>query len=169
MVQADYKGSDWCGQLKFGSFAQWGFNYMQSLTKSLSVGVDFTYLGRPPFNNPPMAVQAGVLRYVSDRFIVVGQLVTNGALQASYVQRVRDNLHFGTDLNINAADGSSTCAVGYEYSTAVGSFKTNLTTEGKVTACLEKPVSENTMVTLAAELDHVKPGIKFGLGFQIMT
>jgi mitochondrial import receptor subunit TOM40 len=169
VVQADYKGSDWFGQLKFGSFAQWGFNYMQSITKSLSLGLDYTYLGRPPFNNPPMAVQSGVLRYVAERFIFTGQVVTNGTLQASYVQRVRDNLTFGADLNISAGEGSSSCAVGYEYSTGVGSFKTNLSTDGKVTSCLEKPMSENTMVTLVAELDHVKPALKFGLGFQLMT
>lgn len=169
VVQLDYKGSDWFGQAKMGSFAQWGFSYMQSITRNLSLGLDYTYLGRPPYNNPPLSVQTGALRYANDRFAFIGQLVSSGQLQAAYVQRVRDNLSFGTELVVNLADRSSQCAVGYEYSSAAGAFKTNLSTDGKITSCLEKPLGETTMLTLCAELDHAKPAIKYGLGFQLMT
>ena len=142
---------------------------MQSITRNLSLGLDYTYLGRPPYNNPPLCVQTGALRYANDRLVFVGQLVSSGQLQAAYVQRVRDNLSFGSELVVNLADRSSQCSVGYEYSSAAGAFKTNLSTDGKVTSCLEKPLGETTMVTLCAELDHAKPAIKYGLGFQLMT
>jgi len=169
VVQVDYKGSDWFGQAKMGSFAQWGLSYMQSVTRNLSLGLDYTYLGRPPYNNPPMCVQTGALRYTNDRLAFVAQLVSSGQLQAAYVQRVRDNLSFGTELVVNLADRSSQCSVGYEYSSAAGSFKTNLTTDGKVTSCIEKPLGETTMLTLCAELDHGKQTCKYGLGLQLMT
>ena len=169
VVQLDYKGSDWFGQAKMGSYAQWGLSYMQSVTRNLSLGLDYTYLGRPPFNNPPICVQTGGLRYANDRLVFVGQLVSSGQLQAAYVQRIRDNLSFGAELAVNLADRSSQCAVGYEYSSAAGSFKTNLTTDGKVTSCLEKPLGETTLLTLVAELDHAKQTCKYGLGFQLMT
>ena len=142
---------------------------MQSVTRNLSLGVDFTYIGRPPYNNPPINIQNGAIRYSNERLAFVAQLTTNGQLQTSYVQRIRDNLSFGTELTVNLADQSSQCTVGYESTSAVGSFKTNLSTEGKITSLLEKPLAETTMLTLCAEIDHKKQSSKFGVGLQLMT
>ena len=169
VVQVDYKGSDWFGQVKMGSFAQWGLSYMQSVTRNLSLGIEFTYLGRPPYNNPPLAIQSGALRYANEKLAAVAQLMSNGQLQASYAQRIRENMTFGTELTYNVGDGSSSCAVGYEYSSSAGAFKTNLTTEGKVTSCIEKQLGETTLMTMCAELDHKKQALKYGMGVQLVT
>jgi hypothetical protein len=44
------QGTDWSGTIKVGNFAQWGLSYIQSVSKNLALGVDITYLGKPPFN-----------------------------------------------------------------------------------------------------------------------
>ena len=43
--------------------AQYGFSYLQSVTKNLALGVDFLYLGRPPYPGAPpfSSLTAGLL------------------------------------------------------------------------------------------------------------
>ncbi|EKX33332.1 hypothetical protein GUITHDRAFT_166503 [Guillardia theta CCMP2712] len=168
LITADYKGSDWFAQCKIGSMAQFGFSYLQSITRSLSLGLDFMYLGRPPFNQPPVSIITAGLRYSTERLAFVSKLTSTGQLQASYVQRVRDNLTFGTEMSVDVASTESLCAVGYEYSTQAGSFKTNLTTDGKVTSIFEKTLSEVSSMSLSVEVDHKKQACKYGIGFQLI-
>ncbi|KAJ1490545.1 eukaryotic porin/Tom40, partial [Baffinella frigidus] len=156
ILTADYKGGDWFGQLKVGSFAQWGLSYLQSVTKNLAVGVDLTYLGRPPFNQMPMCISTVAARYSTERMVALAQLTSNARIQAAYVQRVKDNLTFGTEFTFDLGSRESTCAAGYEYSTPQGSFKTNLSSDGKVTSTFEKQLSEVSAVVLSAEVDHGK-------------
>lgn len=47
MLDVDGKGSDWTGQLKFGSGNYLGANYMQSVTNELAMGAEFFLLKQP--------------------------------------------------------------------------------------------------------------------------
>ena len=48
--------------------AQYGFSYLQSVTKNLALGVDFLYLGRPPYPGaPPFSSLTAGLRYSTAR------------------------------------------------------------------------------------------------------
>jgi len=171
VVGADYKGSDYFAQFKFGSMAQYGFSYLQSVTRNLSLGLDFLYIGRPPYPGvPPIAHLTGGLRYATERLALSSSLnLSQGQLKTNYVQRVKDNLNFGTELLIDLANGKdSTCSLGYEYSTQQGAFKSNLTTDGKVTSVFEKQLNEMSSLSLAFECDHGKKAVKYGIGFQFM-
>ena len=53
--------------------AQYGFSYLQSVTKNLALGVDFLYLGRPPYPGaPPFSSLTAGLRYSTARDVCVG-------------------------------------------------------------------------------------------------
>jgi len=173
VVNVDYKGSDWSLTAKAGSYAQFGLSYLQSVTRNLSLGLDFMYVGKLPMNQPPFYVSTGALRYSTNRFALVSMLTDNRSqnsldLTTSYVQRVRDNLTFGTELKIDLPRAETTCSLGYEYSSPLGAFKTNITTDGKITSLFEKTLSEISGITFSAEVDNAKKSCKFGVGFQLL-
>ena len=78
------------------------------VSKNLAVGVDLTYLGRPPFNQQPLCISTLAARYSTERMAAVAQLTSNARLQAAYVQRVKDNLTFGTEFSFDLASREST-------------------------------------------------------------
>ncbi len=143
------------------------------MTRNLSLGLDFLYVGKLPMNQPPFYMSAAALRYSTNRFALVGMLTDNRSQNSldfttSYVQRVRDNLTFGTELKIDLPRGETSCLLGYEYSSPLGAFKTNISTEGKITSLFEKTLSEISGITLSAEVDNKKKNCKFGVGFQLL-
>lgn len=174
IVQADYKGTDWFAQFKLGSMAQYGFSYLQSITRNLSLGIEFLYMGRPPQPGiPPLSFLTAGLRYSTERLALSSSVnLSQGQLKANYVQRVKDNINFGTEMNImldpQTGSKESTCALGYEYTTPQGAIRSNLTTDGKVTSVFEKTLSEISSMTISVELDHGKKNCKYGMGFQFM-
>lgn len=170
VVSADYKGSDYYATFKFGSMAQYGFSYLQSVTRNLALGIDYMYIGRPPYPGaPPFNALSGGLRYSSDKLALSSVLnMAQLDLKSNYVQRVKDNLNFGSELTVNLMTKESSCAVGYDYSSPQGAFRSNLTTDGKVTSVFEKQLSDNALLTMSVELDHGKQQTKYGVGFQFM-
>ena len=62
----------------------------------------------------------------------------------------------------------STCALGYEYTSPLGSLRSNLSTDGKVTSVFEKTLSEIASLSMSVECDHAKKNTKYGMGFQFM-
>mmetsp|Transcript_1144 Transcript_1144/g.2477 ORF Transcript_1144/g.2477 Transcript_1144/m.2477 type:complete len:295 (-) Transcript_1144:475-1359(-) len=168
MVNLDYKGSDWYGSLKMGSFAQWGLSYIQSVSQNLSLGVDLTYLGRLPYGQPPMCVSTAAVRYADDNVAGVFQYSSNNRVQASYVRRIKDYATFATELSVDLESRESVCAMGYEYTGPAGTLKTNISTDKKITTLLEKPLSELSAVSCSAELDHKTGTCKYGIGIQFL-
>jgi mitochondrial import receptor subunit TOM40 len=168
VVNVDYKGTDWYGQAKIGSYAQWGLSYLQSVSNNLALGVDFTYLGRPPFNQPPVCVSTMAMRYSTDTVALVAQLTSNARLQTSYIRRIQDSATFAAEINVDLESRESVCALGYEYTSSQGSLKTNITTDGKITTLLEKPLSELSAINFSAELDHKAKACKYGISVQFL-
>ena len=56
----------------------------------------------------------------------------------------------------------------YEYTSASGSLKTNITTDKRITTLLEKPLSELSAISVSAELDHKQGTCKYGIGMQFL-
>eukprot|EP00960_Hanusia_phi_P062504 765172-Hanusia_phi.AAC.1 len=177
LITADYKGSDWFAQCKVShAHCLW-----RGCVTRLKGGEDYASL--LPFLMIDMqaclCLQAHV-NWTAPSFVCAKGKKYIHTIPCSLVpptppslSRVRDNLTFGTEMSVDVASTESLvsdrtsamypdssdfqCAVGYEYSTQAGAFKTNLTTDGKVTSIFEKTLSEVSSMSLSVE---VKIGMK---------
>ncbi|KAG2588007.1 hypothetical protein PVAP13_5NG188000 [Panicum virgatum] len=87
MFNFDYKGKDFRTQIQLGNNAFYGANYIQSVTKNLSLGTEAFWLGQQRKSGVGV-----VARYDTKKWVATGQIATTGMVALSYVQKVSEKV-----------------------------------------------------------------------------
>lgn len=162
MFDMDLKGSDWNGQLKYGTSNFFGANYFQSVTPKLSVGGEVFYLAEQRRSGMGAAA-----RYASDKSISTLQLANTGLVSLSYLQKVSEKVSLASDFMYNINTRDATATFGYDYILRQCRLRGRIDSDGKIAAYLEERVNVGVNFILSAEVDHVKKDYKFGFGLSV--
>jgi len=159
-MELDYRGSNWCTNLKWGHVGIYGISFMQHLTPHLSMGLDTFY-------HQPQAISmlSGGIRYEQDTWVASG-LITGGALIASFCRKtpramLATEIQMGFNPNVGV---ESTYSVGFEIPFKTSRLKAHVDTNWKVATFLEEALNPYSRFMLSAELDHQKKAYRFGFG-----
>lgn len=166
----EYTGADFTATAKAlnPSFLEGGLTgifigqYLQSVTPKLALGLEAVWQ-RAGLTQPPDTAVSYVARYKSDDFIASAQLQAQGALNASYWQRLSDKVQAGVDMTLSVApsgammgglqkEGITTFGAKYDF--RMSTFRAQIDTKGKLSCLLEKRVAAPVMLTFAADVDH---------------
>ena len=110
MLDIDGKGLDWQAQLKLGNGAFYGVNYIQSVTRALSLGGEAFWLGAQRKSGVGVAA-----RLADDTCVATAQLASTGLVSLTYVQKVSDKVSLASDFMYNWNSREATASVGYDY------------------------------------------------------
>ncbi|ODQ66794.1 hypothetical protein NADFUDRAFT_46159 [Nadsonia fulvescens var. elongata DSM 6958] len=158
-------------------------SYLQSLTSSLSLGLETMYSSQSPMYPADVAVSY-VGRYDAKSWIASAQVQAQGVIMASFWRKVTDKVEAGIQTQISAMgrpgsaqaqammmggaqptpEGIATIGAKYEFRQSV--FRGQIDTDGKVSCLLEKRVLPPVSVIFAGEIDHSKNSARIGLGLQ---
>lgn len=167
----EYTGADFTATLKAlnPSFLDGGLTgifigqYLQSVTPKLALGLEAVYQ-RVGLTQAPDTAVSYVARYKSDNWIASAQLQAQGALNASYWQRISDKVQAGVDMTLSVNPGAAmmggpqkdgTTTFGAKYDFRMSTFRAQIDSKGKLSCLLEKRVAAPVMMTFAADVDHV--------------
>lgn len=162
MLDVDYRGLDWQGQLKFGNNEFYGINYLQSVTPSLSLGGEAFWLGQQRKSGAGFA-----FRHATDTGVATGQIATTGLLALTYTHRVSDKVALATEFNWNWNNREATSCVGYDYMLRQCRLRGKIDSNGVVSALLEERLNVGFNLLMSAEIDHAKKDYRFGFGMTI--
>ncbi len=166
----EYLGNDFTATLKAlnPSYLEGGLTgifigqYLQSVTPKLAVGLEAVWQ-RAGLTQGPDTALSYVARYKSDSFIASAQLQAQGALNASYWQRLSDKVQAGVDMTLSVAPSGSMMGgltkegittFGAKYDFRMSTFRAQIDSKGKLSCLLEKRVAAPVMMTFAADVDH---------------
>ena len=170
-ADADYSGSDHTVNVKLlnpnvaeqtGVFA---ISYFQSLSKRVAVGVE-TIIQRAANG----LLESGMTlagRFTTEKTITTLSLVPqNGAIQASYLQRVTDKVQLGSELQLlaNSSQREAVATLGCKFDLRGATFRGQIDTSGRVGMVLEEKLAPGLSLMLSGEIDHFKGNGKFGFG-----
>lgn len=162
ILDGDYEGSDWNAQVKMmpGSFYQ--FQYMQSISKSLSIGCDFAH----PIGQ--LSVLGTGFRYCDNRNFASMTYHSNGLAMLSYARKVNPQFSMSSDLKIETTSHESNWSLGLSYHPSNFTvIKASVDGTGKVASTCEEIVLDSFRLVFSSELDHAKTDYKFGFGITV--
>ncbi|KAJ4306584.1 translocase of outer mitochondrial membrane [Collariella sp. IMI 366227] len=179
----EYIGSDFTATLKAlnPSILEGGLTgifigqYLQSVTPKLALGLEAVWQRTGLSQGPDTAVSY-VGRYKTDNWIASAQLQAQGALNASFWQRLSDKVQAGVDMTLSVAPGNpmmggiqkeGVTTFGAKYDFRMSTFRAQIDTKGKLSCLLEKRVAAPVMMTFAADVDHMTQQAKIGMGISI--
>uniref|UniRef100_A0ACD5VXE1 Uncharacterized protein n=1 Tax=Avena sativa TaxID=4498 RepID=A0ACD5VXE1_AVESA len=159
MGSVDFKGKDFRSQLQFGNNGFYGANYIQSVTKNLSLGTEAFWLGQQRKSGVGF-----VARYDTKKMVATGQIARTGVVSLSYVQKVSEKVSLASDFMYNHLSKDVTASVGYDYMLRQSRLRGKFDTNGVVSALLEERLTPGLNFVLSAEVDHWRKDYKFGFG-----
>jgi len=162
MLDVDYKGLDWQGQLKVGNQQFFGANYLQSVTPTLALGGEAFWLGAQRKSGAGFA-----FRNQGSKGVSTGQVATTGLLSLSYVHRVSDKVGLATDFLWNWNSKEVTATVGYDYMLRQCRLRGKIDSNGLISAYLEEQLNVGIRLLVSAEVDHAKKDYRFGFGMTV--
>ncbi|KAL6850455.1 hypothetical protein ACP4OV_021082 [Aristida adscensionis] len=162
MCTLDYKGKDFRSQFQFGNNAFYGGNYIQSVTKNLSLGTEAFYLGQQRKSGVGF-----VARYDTKKMVATGQIATTGMVALSYVQKVSEKVSLASDFTYNQMTKDVSASFGYDYILRQCRLRGKLDNSGVVSALLEERLTPGVNFLISAEIDHWTKNYKFGFGMTI--
>ncbi|KAG2588006.1 mitochondrial import receptor subunit TOM40-1-like [Panicum virgatum] len=162
MFNFDYKGKDFRTQIQLGNNAFYGANYIQSVTKNLSLGTEAFWLGQQRKSGVGV-----VARYDTKKWVATGQIATTGMVALSYVQKVSEKVSLASDFMYNQMTKDVTASLGYDYILRQCRLRGKLDTNGVISALLEERLTPGVTFQLSAEIDHWKKDYKFGFGMAV--
>lgn len=175
-VDNDYAGKDFTMSLKSinPSFIEGGLtgvfvgSYLQSLTPSLSVGLEAMWQ-RVALNTGPETAISYCAKYKGSDWIASAQVQEQGALNTSYWRRLTDRVEAGVDLNLQFTPGlgqsgligagvrkEGTTTIGAKYDFRNSSFRAQIDSSGRLSCLLERRILPPVQLTFAGEMDHFK-------------
>ncbi|KAF3457385.1 hypothetical protein FNV43_RR02042 [Rhamnella rubrinervis] len=158
----DYKGKDYRSQFQIGNGALLGANYIQSVTRNLSLGGEIFWAGQHRKSGIGYA-----LRYNTDKMVATGQVASTGMVALSYVQKVSEKVSLASDFMYNYMSRDVTASVGYDYILRQCRLRGRIDSSGSVAAFLEERLNMGLNFILSAEIDHKKKDYKFGFGLAV--
>ncbi|EPZ36705.1 hypothetical protein ROZALSC1DRAFT_29893 [Rozella allomycis CSF55] len=172
-AEADYCGSDYLVSFKTfdpnilrksGVFVA---NYVQSITKKLSAGVEFVYQKPDQYHEDGSISYA--LRYAGDKWVGSAVLMQMSMLNLSYHQRISDRVEIGTDFNFSMTEPrkESHTTIGGKVDFKLSSLRAQIDTRGKLATFFEHRLGPGVSVLFSGEIDHLRTTGKFGIGIQV--
>ena len=166
----EYSGADFTATIKAlnPSFLEGGLTgifvgqYLQSITPKLSLGLEAVWQRAGLTQGPDTAISY-VGRYKTENWIASAQLQAQGALNASYWQRLGEKVQAGVDMTLSVNPGAAMMGgptkegittFGAKYDFRMSTFRAQIDTKGKLSCVLEKRVAAPVMMTFAADVDH---------------
>lgn len=162
MFDIDLKGSDWNGQLKYGTSQFYGANYFQSVSPCWSLGGEIFYLAEQRRSGVGLAA-----RYATESSVFTAQIANTGLVSLSYLQRISDKVSLASEFMFNSNSRDANASFGYDYIFRQCRLRGRVDTEGKVAAYMEQRVNVGVNFILSAELDHPRKDYKFGFGMTV--
>ncbi|CAN8073002.1 unnamed protein product [Agarophyton chilense] len=157
----DYRGSDFCSQLKFGNGVV-AVSYLQSVAPCLAFGGEGFYQHKSFFSAITLAA-----KYFTSTDTASLSLSSFGPILANYVHRVSPKVSFATEIFVDARTRDSHLTLGYRFDLNSATVIGHVDSTGRVAATLEEKINPALTLTLSGELDHVKEDYKFGFGVNI--
>jgi len=171
-VENDYTGADFSASLKTvnPSILDGGItgmvmaSYLQSITPSLSLGLD-AFWSRAASAYAPTLNLSYAARYKTADWMASTQIVPGSAIEASYWRKLSEKVEAGINLNLAVAgmgpggpmgsmqkEGTVTIGAKYDFRTSI--FRAQIDNQGKVGCLLEKSIAPPIRVTFSGEIDH---------------
>jgi mitochondrial import receptor subunit TOM40 len=171
-LENDYTGSDFSASLKAvnpsvldgGITGMVMASYLQSITPSLSLGLD-AFWNRPAMAYPPELAVSYAARYKTPEWMAAAQIVPGRGVEGSYWRRVSERVETGINCNLafagmgpmgpmGGAAKEGTVTIGAKYDFRTSSFRAQIDNQGKVGCLLEKVVAPPIRLTFSGEIDH---------------
>ncbi|GAQ87361.1 TOM40 mitochondrial import outer membrane translocon protein [Klebsormidium nitens] len=162
MFDFDKRGPDYQAQIKLGNNAFYSFNYLQSVTKTLSLGGEIFWLGKQRKSGYGLA-----LRHQEGKGVFSAQVASTGMAALTYSHKLSDKVNLASDLSYNWKNGEAVSSVGYDYNLRSCRLRGKLDTNGVVGALLEERLNVGVNLLLSAEVDHWRKDYKFGFGMTV--
>ncbi len=140
------------------------FNYLQSVTKKLSLGGELMAQYGPGGQMAGMTL-AG--RYKADAWTGTLSAAPVGVVNASYVHMLNPKTAVAADLNVDLAHSEAVATFGYQYAFTAATFRAQISSKGQVAALMEQELFPTIAFTLAGALDHASGNSSFGIGLNI--
>jgi mitochondrial import receptor subunit TOM40 len=163
-VEHDYSGRDYSINVKgvnpwptdmTGIFI---CSYLQSLTKTIAVGVETLYQRSTPeaaeFSTSYLAKYTGI----DKNWIATAQFQPAGIAQATYWQKLSEKVEVAADLQLIATPvrRDAIATLGAKYDLRMATFRAQVDSTGKVSALLEQRFAPTFAFLVAGEIDHLK-------------
>eukprot|EP01024_Parvocaulis_polyphysoides_P046111 TRINITY_DN4327_c1_g1_i1.p2 TRINITY_DN4327_c1_g1~~TRINITY_DN4327_c1_g1_i1.p2 ORF type:complete len:342 (+),score=69.90 TRINITY_DN4327_c1_g1_i1:379-1404(+) len=162
MMDIDFTGKNWNGQVKLGNGEFVGLNYFQSVTDKLALGGECFYLGLDRRTGFALAA-----RHSDDTHAATFQIMTAGLMMASYSGRVNEQLALASELMYNWNAREATAQFGYDYWMRHCRLRARVDSNGSICALLEERMNMAVKFVLSGEVDYWKQNYKFGFGLKI--
>lgn len=191
-VEHDYQGADFHWNVKAlnpniaeGLTGIFVGNFLQSITRRLSLGIEVTWQKPPVAIGPDDAAINYVARYNAGDWIAAAHLSgAESKLTATFWRRISKNIEAGVEMQLNpnasaaaqqmmmmgagaaaAKDGITALVAKYEFTQGI--FRGQIDTQGKVGAYYEKRLNGPFMVTFSGDIDHLKNKANLGIGLSV--
>ncbi|KAK2739025.1 translocase of outer mitochondrial membrane [Myotisia sp. PD_48] len=184
----DYTGKDFSVSIKSfnPSILEGGLtgvfvgNYLQSVTPGLSLGFEALWQ-RAGLSSRPETALSYCARYRGSDWVASGQLLAQGALNASFWKKLSDKVDAGVDMQLQVAPNPNammggiqregTTTIGTKYEFRASTFRAQVDSTGKLSCLLEKRVALPLSLTFAGEIDQAKHQAKIGIAasFELPT
>lgn len=158
----DYRGTDFCSQLKLATGGIVAVSYLQSVTPTISLGGEGFYQGKSRFS----AITAAA-KYANGRDVASITVASFGPIIASYLHRVNPKSAFATELYMDGRTRDSHVTMGYRFDLTSASVIGNIDSTGRVSATVEEKINPILAFILSGELDHQAQEYRFGFGVNI--
>ena len=181
-LEHDWRGDDFSINVKTvnptvldGEFSAVSiFQYLQSVTPSLSLGLEAIWQKPPSTAGPEETTVSYVGRYVQPTWIASGQLSPQGIINLAFWKQLAAKVEAGVECQLIKAvgpmgqsktEGVTTLAAKYDY--LHSTLRGQLDTKGKLQCLFEKRLSGAVSLSFAATLDHFKNSATVGMGVNL--
>lgn len=158
----DYRGEDFCSQLKLANGGVAAVSYLQSVTPSLALGGEGFYQGKSRFS-----AITGAAKYSSGPDIASLTVASFGPVIASYMHRVNPKSAFATELYIDSRTRDSHMTLGYRFDLTSASIVGNIDSSGRISATVEERLNPILAFCLSGEIDHARGDSRFGFSMNL--
>lgn len=165
----DYVGKDFTASIKSynPSLLDGGLtgiligHYLQSVTKSLSVGLEAVWQRQSMVTAPEAAVSYAA-RYQGAGWVASAGLQSAGALSLTYWRKLAEQVEAGVESQLKLSDGiqalraEGVTTIGAKYAFRQSTLRAQVDTAGKLGCLMERRVAPMVTLTFAGEMDHYK-------------
>lgn len=158
----DYRGTDFCSQLKLANGGIAAVSYLQSVSPTLALGGEGFYQGKSRFS----AVTAAA-KYSNGQDVASLTVASFGPIIASYMHRVNPKTAFATEFFVDGRTRDSHATFGYRFDLTSASVMGHIDSSGRIAATVEERINPVFTFLLSGELDHQREEYRFGFGVNI--